>query len=119
MHKSESNYSFTIDNQEGHTVITAQQWPWSVFQVVPCTPATFDKTVETCKKECGAVATHGTNRTFVIINLTSGDQGGKYPERHIVIDGQSSARHYLDILYDQMAQAASWYYSNILNCGIR
>ncbi len=107
-------YSFEIELREGHTLITAQQWPWSVLQVVPTTPETFDAAVAQCKAREGFVATHDTDRTYCIIQLSSGDQGGRYPERHIDIFGQETARKYLDAVKDQMAQAAVWYYTNII-----
>ena len=81
MHTSKTVYSYEIEHQNGHTVITAQQWPWAVLQVVPTTSATFDAIVAQCKEREGFVATHGTDRTFCIIQLSSGDQGGKYPDR--------------------------------------
>lgn len=115
MHTSKTVYSYEIEQQDGHTVITAQQWPWAVLQVVPTTPATFDAIVAQCKEREGFVATHGTDRTFCIIQLSSGDQGGKYPDRHVDIFGQETARKYLDAVQDQMAQAAVWYYTNIIN----
>lgn len=114
MHTSKTVYSYEIEHQNGHTVITAQQWPWAVLQVVPTTSATFDAIVAQCKEREGFVATHGTDRTFCIIQLSSGDQGGKYPDRHVDIFGQETARKYLDAVQDQMAQAATWYYTNII-----
>ena len=114
MHTSTNIYSYEIEQQEGHTVITAQQWPWTVLQVVPAKPETWTAVVEQCKEREGFVATHDTDRTFCIIQLSSGDQGGKFPERRIEICGQESARRYLDAVQDQMAQAATWYYTNVI-----
>lgn len=112
MHTSKNVYSFELSHKEGHIIITAQQWPWSVLQVVPATPDTFDAVVAKCG-ECGFVAKHDTDRTFCIIHLCSGDQGGLYPEKHIEVYSQEDARKYLDSLKDCMAQAAVWYHANI------
>ena len=114
MHISKTVYSFVIEQMKGHTIITAQQWPWAVLQVVPATPETFRAVVEQCKEREGFVATHGTDRTFCIVQVASGDQGGKYPDRKVEIFGQETARQYLDAVQDQMAQAATWYYTNVI-----
>lgn len=114
MTTSKNVYSYEIEQREGHTLITAQQWPWAVLQVVPATPATFDAVVAQCEEREGFVATHGTDRTFCLVQISSGDQGGLYPDRHVDIFGQETARKYLDAVQDQMAQAAVWYYANII-----
>ena len=107
-------YTFEIEQREGHTLITCQQWPWPVLQVVPTPPATFDAIVAQCKERMGFVAHHGSDHTFCLVHLCSGDQKGKYPERHIDINGQDIARRFLDTLRDQMGQAAVWYYTNVI-----
>lgn len=112
-HVSKNVYSFTLSIEQGYTILTAGEYPWTVLQVVPATPDTFDDVVEKCETQ-GFVAIHNTDRTFCIIQLSSGDQGGKYPERHIEICGQESARRYLDGVKDSMAQAAVWYYTNVV-----
>lgn len=42
-------------------LLTAKEWPYSVLQVVPATPETFDEVVEKCKKR-GMTAKHDTDR---------------------------------------------------------
>ena len=81
--------------------------------MIPTTPADFERTVAALKQR-GMVAHHDTDRSFCIIHLCSGDQDGKYPVRHIEVDGHTTARRYLDALKDCMAQAAVWYYTNII-----
>ena len=107
-------YTYEMEEREGHTLLTAQQWPWCVLQDVPTTPENFKAAVAQSEAREGFVATHDTDRTYCIVQLSSGDQGGRYPERHIDIFGQETARKYLDAVKDQMAQAAVWYYTNIL-----
>ena len=114
MHTSGKIYSFVLSHESGHIALTAQEYPWSVLQVVPATPETFDAVYAKCKARGGYVAIHDTDRTFCIIHLCSGDQDGKYPDRHITVDGQDTARKYLDALKDCMAQAAVWYYTNVV-----
>lgn len=82
MKTSRTIHSFLLSQQEGQTLLTAQERPWSVLQVIPTTPADFDRTVAALK-ERGMVAYHDTDRTFCIIHLASGDHDGKHPERHI------------------------------------
>ena len=107
-------YTYEMEELEGHTLLTAQQWPWCVLQVVPTTPENFNAVVAQCEAREGFVATHGTDRSFCIVQIASGDQRGRYPERHLEICGQESARKYLDAVKDQMAQGAVWYYTNVI-----
>lgn len=105
-------------DDKGHIALTAQQWPWSVLQVVQATPDTFDSVVEKCNARGGIVAKHDTDRTFCIIHLTSGDMGGKYPKHHIDIDGLEAAEKFFEVLKDCMVQAAVWYHVNVTICNM-
>lgn len=102
--------NFKATTAYGYTLLTAQEHPWSVLQVVPTTPDNFDEVFEKLKKRGGYVAIDEPNRTFCIIHLCSGDQGGKYPERHIVIN---NVEKYFAELRDTMAQGVAWYRKNI------
>lgn len=75
---SKTIYSFLLSEQEGQILLTAQEYPWSVLQVVPTTPADFERTMAILKKR-GMVAHHDTDRTFFIIHLASGDHDGQHP----------------------------------------
>lgn len=112
MKASRTIHSFLVSQQEGQTLLTAQERPWSVLQVIPTTPADFDRTVAALK-ERGMVACHDTDRTFCIIHLASGDHDGKHPERHITIT-QNNHMQIVEDLKDTMAQAAVWYKTNII-----
>lgn len=112
MKTSKTIHSFLLSEQEGQTLLTAQERPWSVLQVIPTTPADFDRTVAALK-ERGLVATHDTDRTFCIIHLASGDHDGKHPERHVHVT-QDNYEQIIEELKDAMAQAAVWYKTNIL-----
>ena len=103
-----------MEVREGHTLLTSQQWPWCVLQVVPTTPENFKATVAQCEAREGFVATHGTDRTFCIIHLTSGDHDGQHPERHITIT-QDNHMQIINDLKDTMAQAAVWYKTNVVD----
>ena len=112
MKASKTIHSFLLSEQEGQTLLTAQERPWSVLQVIPTTPANFDRTVAALK-ERGMVACHDTDRTFCIIHLASGDHDGKHQERHIAIT-QDNHMQIIEELEDTMAQAAVWYKTNIV-----
>ena len=112
MKTSRTIHSFLLSQQEGQTLLTAQEYPWSVLQVIPTTPADFDRTVAVLKKR-GIVAHHDTDRTFCIIHLTSGDHDGKHPERYISIT-QDNYKQFIEDLKDTMVQAAVWYETNII-----
>lgn len=113
MKTSKKIYAFRLTQQEGHVIITAQEWPWCVLQVIPIAPARFASVIEKLSQH-GFVAHHDTDRTFAIIHLASGDHDGQHPEHHITIASQQDAEQYLDALKDAMAQAAVWYKTNIL-----
>ena len=113
MKASKTIHSFLLIQQEGQTLLTVQERPWSVLQVVPTTPADFDRTVAALK-ERGLVANHDIDRTFCIIHLASGDHDGQHQERHIVIT-QDNYRQVIEELKDTMAQAAVWYKTNIID----
>lgn len=113
MNKSKKVYAFRLSTIDGNVILTAQQWPWCVLQVVPVHPAHFAAAVEKLCRH-GFVAHHDTDRTFAIIHLASGDHDGLHPERHITISSHDNARQYLDALKDAMAQAVVWYYANVI-----
>ena len=112
MKASKTIHSFLLTKQEGQTILTAQEYPWSVLQVIPTTPADFDRTVAALK-ERGIVAHHDTDRTFCIIHLESGDHDGQHPERHIAVT-QDNHKQIIEELKDTIAQAAVWYETNII-----
>ena len=112
MKASRTIHSFLLSEQEGQTLLTAQEYPWSVLQVIPTTPADFNRTVAALK-ERGMVVHHDTDRTFCIIHLASGDNDGQHPERHITIT-QNNHMQIVEDLKDTMAQAAVWYKTNII-----
>ena len=47
---SKTVHSFQLSQQQGHTLLTAQEYPWSVLQVVPTTPADFESTMAILKE---------------------------------------------------------------------
>ena len=112
MKTSRTIHSFLLSQLEGQTLLTAQERPWSVLQVIPTTPADFDRTVAVLKQR-GMVAYHDIDRTFCIIHLASGDHDGQHPERHITIT-QDNHMQIIEELKDTMAQAAVWYQTNII-----
>ena len=112
MKASRTIHSFLLSQQEGQTLLTAQERPWIVLQVIPTTPTDFDRTVAALKQR-GMVAHHDTDRTFCIINLASGDHDGQHPERHIAVT-QDNHKQIIEELKDTMAQAAVWYKTNII-----
>ena len=113
MKKSSVIYNFTISQQQGKILLTAQEYPWCVLQVVSFDPKYFDWWVEVCKHH-GLVATHDKDRSFCIIHLGSGDQNGKYPDKHSNTDTPAAIDKYVKALKDARAQAVVWYYSNII-----
>ena len=106
--------TFKLSVVDGHSVITTQECPWGVFQMVPTTPQNFDNTLKLLEKHW-LVAIHDTDRTFCIICIGSGGQGEKHPECHVTITiTGSNYNGCLDALKDSMGQAAVWYYTNVM-----
>ena len=113
MKASRKIHSFLLSQQEGQTLLTAQEYPWSVLQVIPTSPADLGRTVAAIKQR-GMVAHHDSDRTFCIIHLASGDHDGKHPEQHITIT-QNNHMQIIEELKDTMAQAVAWYKTNIID----
>ncbi len=113
MHTSDKIYSFVAEEQEGNILLTAQEYPWSVLQVVPTTAENYDEVVRKCEQH-GMVAKHDSDKSFIIIHLVSGDQDGKFPERHIEINMPWDIDRYLNALKDCMAQATVWVHTNLV-----
>ena len=83
MKASETIHSFLLSEQEEQTLLTVQERPWSVLQVIPTTPADFDRPLAALKQR-GMVAHHDTDSTFCIIHLqaatmTVSTQNGTLP----------------------------------------
>lgn len=113
MHTSKKIYSFELSDNKGHITLTVHQWPWSVLQVVTCTPDTFDAVVAECEARGGYVARHDTDRTFCIIHIGSGDHDGQHPEHRVEVNSPADAKKFTEALRDCMAQAAVWYHTNV------
>ncbi len=109
-------HTFRLSQEQGRTLLTAQEYPWSVLQVVPSTAETFADVIAKCKSR-GFVAVHDTDKTFCVIHLASGNHDGKHPE-HYVEFNQDNYKQRLADLKDCMAQAAAWYYANVVAQGI-
>ena len=113
MTTSQTLHTFTLTQQDGAPILTAQEYPWSILQVIPTTPDTFERTKQiTHEKHGGFIAHHDTDRTFLIIHLGSGDTDGQHPDRHITIT-QNNYEDFLAALQDTMSQAAVWYHTNV------
>lgn len=66
MRKSEKIFNFEMEEREGKVLLTAKEWPYSVLQVVPATPETFDEVVRNQKEGYGGGA--GTKESGIVCN---------------------------------------------------
>lgn len=48
MRKSERIFNFEMEERDGKVLLTTKEWPYSVLQVVPTTPETYNEVVEGC-----------------------------------------------------------------------
>lgn len=113
MTTSNTIHTFTLTQKEGTILLTTGEYPWSTLQVIPTTPQDFDRHVSVLQ-ERGYVAHHDTDRTFLVIHLNSGDIDGTHPDRYIHVTQQNHEQILSDIR-DEMAQAAVWYYTNVIS----
>lgn len=113
MRTSNKVRSFLLSEQKGAILLTANEYPWSVLQVIPTTPENFEQVVAKLK-ERGVVAHHDTDRTFCVIHLTSGNHDGKHPERNVTIT-QDNYNQVFEEIKDSMVQAAVWYKTNVID----
>lgn len=114
MEKSKKVYSFRPFTLHGCTFLEAQEWPWTVAQIVPTTPDNRARVLAALKDIHGTVAEHDSDKSFFVVQACSGDQDGKHPERHLYID-QANYKDFLAAMRDTLAQAAVWYETNIID----
>ncbi len=115
MMTSKNIYTYKMMQQAGTTLLEAQQWPWTVVQIIPVPAGQLDTVLAKLKDGmAGPVVQHDKDKSFVVIMLCAGDQGGKYPERHLELTQDNHMEHYNAII-DTMAQAAVWYKTNIID----
>lgn len=82
-------HTFTLTEQDGHTLLTSQEYPWCVLQVVPTTLDTYLHTYSQLLHR-GYIAQHPVCRQFLIIHLACGNHDGQHPEREIKITQSNS-----------------------------
>lgn len=62
MRKSERIFNFEMEERDGKVLLMTKEWPYSVLQVLPATPETFDEVVEKCRKRAMAAEPEPKNR---------------------------------------------------------
>ena len=111
MTTSETIYQFEPRVVREKLLLFTRSWPWSVLQIVPTTPDSYEEVVARCRKR-GMVGLHGTDRTFCVIRTAGGDLGGKRPECNVEVFTQPDADRLLAAIADELAQAAVWFHAN-------
>lgn len=66
------------------TLLTAQQYPWCVLQIVPIPEGKFESSIEILKQH-GYVGLANGRKDFAVIHTGSGDTDGRHPERHVEV----------------------------------
>lgn len=76
----------TTQDKSGNdiTLLTAQEHPWSVLQIVPIPEGKFGASIEVLKKR-GMVAIPNGRKDFAVIHVGSGDVDGKHPEHRVEV----------------------------------
>ena len=102
IHAFVQSTAFDKDNNEV-VLLTAQEFPWSVLQVVPTPVEKHDAIIENLK------ATHwigkvNSRKDFIILHSGSGGEG----EKHINIT-QENHEEISFLIQDCMRQAAAWW----------
>lgn len=114
MTTSEKIYTFAVRHDHGATILEAQQWPWTVVQVIPTTPANRDGNLDKLKQRHDTFAVHDFDNSFVVVHVGGGTQGGRHPDWYVDIT-QDNYRAVYQAICDQVAQAAVWYKTNIID----
>ena len=56
-----------MEEREGKVLLTTKEWPYSVLQVVPTTPETYNEVVEGCSQRCiDALGCYGASGCFLL-----------------------------------------------------
>lgn len=108
---SKTVYQFEPRVVREKLLLFTRSWPWSVLQIVPTTPDSYEEVVARCRKR-GMVGLHDTDRTFCVIRTAGGDLGGKRPECKVDVFTQPDADRLLAAIADELAQAAVWFHAN-------
>jgi hypothetical protein len=114
MTTSEKIYTFAVRHEHGATLVEAQQWPWTVVQVISTTTANRDGNLDTLKQRHDTFAVHDYDNSFVVVHVGGGTQGGRHPDRSVDIT-QDNYRVVYQAICDQVAQAAVWYKTNVID----
>ena len=67
MRKSERIFNFEMEERDGKVLLTTKEWPYSVLQVVPTTPETYNEVVEGCSMVYWCLRMLWRKRLFFII----------------------------------------------------
>lgn len=113
MRASKTAYTFRLLPYSGATLLEAQEWPWTVAQIVPVTPADRAEVLAALRKTHGVIVEHDRVKSFYVVHSCSGDQGGRYPERHVTIT-QNNYHDFYNAMCDVLVQASVWYVANVI-----
>lgn len=105
-------YNFKVSTTKDNggndvTLLTSQEYPWSVLQIVPIPEGKFEASIEILKKR-GMVAIPNGRDDFAVIHVGSGDVDGKHPERRVEVT-QANHEQIIENLKECMRQAAVWW----------
>lgn len=95
-------------NQNEVLLLTAQEYPWSVCQIVPTPPDQHDAIIAKLRPTHWIAIADG-RKDFIVLHATSGGKG----EKHLEVT-QANHLEVAQAIQDTMAQAAA-YYSKVLN----
>ena len=62
-------HTFTMTKEDGHTLLTSQEYPWCVLQVVPTTPDTYLRTY--------SQLLHRLSKAEIFLLLTTAQSGNQ------------------------------------------
>lgn len=114
MTSSEKICTFAVRREHGTILLEAQQWPWTVVQVIPTTPDNRADIVARLRQRHDTFAVHDYDSSFVVVHVGGGTQGGRRPDWRVDIT-QDNYRAVYQVICEQVAQAAVWAKTNIID----
>ncbi len=114
--KTAHTFKMHYNRDKGHVLLEAQEYPWTWCQVVHTTPENREQLRAEIAKHFEPIAEHDTDKSFLVFQIAGGNYDGQHPERFVEIN-QNNHSQVFHAIVDTVAQAAAWYYANVITLG--
>lgn len=114
--KTARTFKLHYNREKGYIVLEAQEYPWCWCQVVNTTPENREQVRAAIAKRFAPIAEHDIDKSFFAFQIGGGNYDGHHPERTLDIN-QNNYLQICEAIEDTVAQAAAWYYANVVSLG--